>query len=92
MEGSTFFTESDNICLYGWWMDALESHTLMELDEIYLCGCGGSEGFGTGDITSFTLSVGTDEIVLTVIDTGGYIATNSATIVVSSFGFPDIVL
>jgi hypothetical protein len=23
-----FFTEADNNCSYGWWMDALESHTL----------------------------------------------------------------
>jgi hypothetical protein len=41
IEGTTFFTESDNICLYGWWIDASETHTLMELDWIYLRGRGG---------------------------------------------------
>jgi hypothetical protein len=38
----------------------------------------GSKIIGTGDITSFTLPVRTHEIVLTVVDTGGYAATDSA--------------
>jgi hypothetical protein len=37
----------------------------------------GSQVIGTREITSFTLSEGTHVIVLTVVDTGGYTATDS---------------
>jgi hypothetical protein len=73
-------------------VDAAESHTHgVGLDLSSWTWRKGSQIIGTGDITSFTLPVGSHEIVLTVVDTGGYIATDSATIVVNSFGFPDIV-
>jgi hypothetical protein len=42
------------------------------------------------EITSFTLPIGTHENVLTVVDTGGYVGTDSATVVVNRFGSPDI--
>jgi IPT/TIG domain len=45
---------------------------------------------GRGETASFRLPVGTHTIALTVIDSGGNVGTETATVVVSSFGFPDI--
>lgn len=50
----------------------------------------GAQIVGRGEITSFSLPVGSHTIALTVIDSGGNVGTEQATVVVSSFGYPDI--
>jgi IPT/TIG domain len=50
----------------------------------------GPQILGRREVTSFTLPVGTHAIVLTVIDSGGNVGTDEATVVVSSFGYPAI--
>lgn len=50
----------------------------------------GAQIIGTGEITSFNLSVGIHDITLTVIDDGNFQATEATTVTVYPFGFPDI--
>jgi hypothetical protein len=50
----------------------------------------GAQTIGTGEITSFNLSVGKHDISLTVIDNGNFEATETTTVTVYPFGFPDI--
>jgi hypothetical protein len=50
----------------------------------------GSQIIGTGEISTFTLPVGTHDISLTVVDSGNHTATEATTVTVNPFGFPDI--
>jgi hypothetical protein len=50
----------------------------------------GAQILGRGETASFTLPVGTHTIVLTVVDSGGNVGAEAVTVVVSSFGYPDI--
>ena len=50
----------------------------------------GAQTLGTGEVTSFTLPVGTHDISLTVVDNGNFQSTEAATVTVYPFGFPDV--
>jgi IPT/TIG domain len=50
----------------------------------------GNQVLATGDVATFSLPVGTHDISLTVIDTGGNEATDTTTVTVDQFGFPYI--
>ena len=50
----------------------------------------GAQTLGTGEISSFNLTVGTHDITLTVVDNGNFQATEATTVTVHPFGFPDI--
>jgi IPT/TIG domain len=50
----------------------------------------GAQTIGTGEITSFNLSVGTHDVSLTVVDSGNFHATEATTVTVYPYGFPDI--
>jgi IPT/TIG domain len=50
----------------------------------------GSKTLATSEIASFELPVGTHDVSLTVVDTGGSESTESTTVTVQPFGFPDV--
>ena len=50
----------------------------------------GATILGTGQVSSFTLPVGTHDITLTVFDNGNFQATEATTVTVYPFGFPSI--
>jgi IPT/TIG domain len=50
----------------------------------------GSQILARGEIASFVLPVGSHDITLTVVDSGGNESTESTTVTVQRFGFPDI--
>jgi hypothetical protein len=50
----------------------------------------GSQILARGEIASFPLPIGTHDITLTVVDNGGNEATDSTTVTVDPFGFPDV--
>jgi IPT/TIG domain len=50
----------------------------------------GNQVLATGEVASFSLPVGTHDITLTVIDSGGNEASDTTTVTVDRFGFPYI--
>jgi hypothetical protein len=50
----------------------------------------GAQILARGEIASFPLPIGTHDITLTVVDSGGNEATEATTVTVDPFGFPDV--